>query len=111
MMSFEESIFASEADLKARHDAQMAATPASFPLAHCRVCSSPLLQPLGVAGPLDGLSVVSCYCPDCECSDVVVAEELAVELWLLRDERLTACLEATADALAMEFALTRAEAQ
>ena len=89
----------------------MAAKPASVPLVHCRVCSSALLQPLGVAGPLDGLSLVSCYCPDCECSDVVVAEELAAELWLLRGERLTASLEATADALAMEFALTRAESQ
>ncbi len=89
----------------------MAATPVSSPIVHCRVCASPLLQPLGVAGPIDGLSVVSCYCPDCECSDVVVAEELAVELWLLREERLAVSLEASADALAMEFALTRAASQ
>jgi ribosomal protein S27E len=89
----------------------MAAPPVSAPIVHCRVCSSALLQPLGVAGPVDGLSVVSCYCPDCEWSDVIVAEALAVELWLLRNDRLTGCLEAMADALAVEYALLRVAAQ
>jgi hypothetical protein len=103
-------VFADGGGRARRQDGEMAAAPASAPLVHCRVCSSALLQPLGAAGPIDGLSIVSCFCPDCECTDVVVAEELAVELWLLRAERLMASLEAAADALAMEFALTRATA-
>jgi hypothetical protein len=77
-----------------------------LPLVHCRECASPLLQPLDVAGPIDGLSIVARFCPDCEHRDLVVAEHIVVELWLLRNKRLATWMAALADAPAAEVELT-----
>lgn len=76
----------------------------SIPLVRCRDCASPLLQPLDVAGPIDGQSIVVRFCPDCERMDSVVAEHFAVDLWLRRDERIAAWMSASADALAAKLA-------
>ena len=64
-----------------------------------------MLQPLDVACPIDGLSIVVRFCLDCERRDTVVAEHLAVEVWLRRDERIAAWMVAAADVLAAELAL------
>jgi hypothetical protein len=80
--------------------------PESLSLVRCRDCASPLLQPVSVAGPLDERSLVTRYCPECERSDVVIADELAVQVWLRRDARTMTWMAAAADDLAAELALT-----
>ena len=76
-----------------------------IPLVRCRECNSPLLQPIAVAGPIEGASLVSRFCPDCGLRDIVVAEDNAVQEWLLRDARIAAWMIADADAMAAELAL------
>ena len=92
--------------LARRHDLGMMWKQTSISLVRCRDCASALLQPLDVAAPIDGSSIVSRFCPDCGRRDTVVAEHVAVEAWLRRDERIAAWMAASADALAAELALT-----
>jgi hypothetical protein len=87
------------------HPHRMSPTPTSLPLARCRDCASPLLQPLDVAGPVGGLSIVVRFCPECERTDSVVAQHSAVDAWLRRDEQIIAWMAASADALAAELAV------
>ena len=85
----------------------MSPKPSFAPLVRCRECGSKLLQPLAVVGPVEGLSIVARFCPECGRRDIVVGEHLAVEVWLRREERVAAWMEESADALAL--ALARAE--
>jgi hypothetical protein len=75
----------------------------SIPLVSCRDCASPLLQPLDVVGPIGGTSIVTRFCPECERRDIVVAEDIAVQTWLRRDECIAAWMTASADVLASEL--------
>jgi hypothetical protein len=75
-----------------------------FPLVRCRECDSPLLQPLAVTAAIDGLCLVSRYCPDCARRDIVVADEIAAQAWFRRERRMTAWITLCADALATELA-------
>lgn len=75
------------------------------PLAECRECASPLLQPVDVAGPIDGSSIIMRFCPECAHTDFVVARHCDVELWLWRDERIAAWMAAAADVMAEELTL------
>lgn len=84
--------------------ASMSAVENSLSLVCCRDCASPLLQPMCVAGPIEGRSLVTRFCPDCERRDVVVADDLAVTVWLRRDARLMAWMARVADSLAAELA-------
>lgn len=88
----------------------MSGVPNSLSLVCCRDCASPLLQPVCVAGPIDGRSLVTRFCPDCERRDVVVADDLAVRVWLRRDARLMAWMARAADSLAAELAHAEAPA-
>ena len=76
------------------------------PLAECRACASRLLQPVDVAGPIEGSSIVRRFCPECAHTDFVVAQHCDVELWLWRDERIAAWMATAADVMAEELALT-----
>ena len=69
-------------------------------LVHCRDCGSPLLQPVQVAGPIKGESLVTRSCPDCGRCDIVTATDAAVQIWLRRDARTTLWMLASADFLA-----------
>jgi hypothetical protein len=82
----------------------------SIPLVRCRDCASPLLQPLEVTAAIDGLSIVSRFCPDCARRDIVVAEDFAVQVWLRRDQRIAAWMAECADALAAQLALDESAA-
>ena len=75
-----------------------------IPLVRCRECNSSLLQPIAVAGPIEGSSLVARSCPDCGRRDIVVAEDNAVQEWLLRDARIAAWMIAAADGIAAERA-------
>jgi hypothetical protein len=83
----------------------MESTQKPCPLAECRECTSPLLRPVDVAGPIDGSSIVMRFCPECAHTDFAVAPHCDVELWLWRDERIAAWMAAAADVMAEEHAL------
>jgi hypothetical protein len=84
----------------------MESTQKPCPLAECRKCASPLLQPVDVAGPIDGSSIVMRFCPECAHTDFVVAQHCDVDLWLWRDERIAAWMADAADVVAADLALT-----
>ena len=69
-------------------------------LVRCRDCGSRLLQPVRVAGPLDGASIVDRFCPECERRDIVVASADAVARWLRHEEAIRARFGELADRLA-----------
>jgi ribosomal protein S27E len=69
-------------------------------LVRCRDCGSRLLQPVRVAGPLDGASIVERVCPECERRDIVVASAEAVARWLRHEETIRARFAELADRLA-----------
>ena len=75
-----------------------------IPLVRCRDCGSPLLQLLDVVGPIDGLSIIMRFCPECERRDAAVAEHAAVMAWRRRDARTARWMAMAADALAAELA-------
>jgi hypothetical protein len=75
-----------------------------LPLVRCRDCDSPLLQLEHVAGPIDGQSIVTRFCPDCERRDTVFAGDKAVQVWLRRERRITSRMAEYADELAERLA-------
>jgi hypothetical protein len=82
------------------------ARTSSVPLVRCRDCASPLLQPVASVAPLAGLSIVVRRCPDCGRRDSVVADGVAVQVWLARERRIADSMAAAADDLAARIAFT-----
>lgn len=73
-------------------------------LVRCADCGSRLIQPVDVVGPMDGSSIVTRYCPDCDRQDAVVADDLAIQVWLRRDERTRVWIDTIANLLAASVA-------
>jgi hypothetical protein len=69
-------------------------------LVRCPGCGSRLIQPVDVVGPVGGSSIVTRYCPECDWQDAVVAEDIAIQVWLRRDERTKLSMTAIANLLA-----------
>ena len=69
-------------------------------LVRCPDCGSRLIQPVDVVGPMDGSSIVSRFCPECDRQDAVVADDLVIQVWLRRDERTRVSMVAIANLLA-----------
>ena len=69
-------------------------------LVRCRDCGSRLLQPVEVTASLGSTSIVTRHCPECGRHDVAVADDLAVQAWLRREERVRDRIVGFADALA-----------
>jgi hypothetical protein len=71
-------------------------------LVRCPDCGSRLIQPLDVASPIRGSSIVARSCPECGLRDAVVADDAAIQVWLRRDGEIRAWLGDLANALASQ---------